>query len=92
MNNKEIAEKVRQEIKDLTVCAHNDFSDGIDLQTDLSFDRLDLCELAMNLEEKFDIVIPEDEASEQNTVGDWINTVTAKLKSKGLAEKDDETH
>lgn len=45
---------------------------------DLNADSLDLTELMMSLEEKFDCEIPEDEAEKLRTVGDVINYVKSK--------------
>ncbi len=47
---------------------------------DLNADSLDLTELIMVLEEKFDVEIPEKDAEQLKTVEDVINFV-AKLKS-----------
>jgi acyl carrier protein len=40
------------------------------LKTDLSLDSLDKVEMVMELEDKFDIFIPEDTAMSMNTVRD----------------------
>ena len=47
---------------------------------DLKADSLDIVELVMELEDEFDISIPEDEVESINTVGatiDFINKATA---------------
>lgn len=49
---------------------------------DLNADSLDLTELIMVLEEKFDVEIPEKDAEQLKLVEDVINFV-AKLKSTG---------
>jgi len=46
---------------------------------DLDADSLDLVELVMALEERFDITIPEDELGEIKTVGEAVNVVISKL-------------
>jgi len=46
---------------------------------DLDADSLDLVELVMALEERFDITIPEDELGEIKTVGEAVNIVINKL-------------
>ena len=49
---------------------------------DLDADSLDLVEFVMGLEEKFDIVVPEDDLDGVNTVGQAVDLVLAKLASK----------
>ena len=45
---------------------------------DLGADSLDVVELVMALEEKFDIEIPDDEAEKIGTVQDVINYIESK--------------
>ncbi|MCL4432502.1 MAG: acyl carrier protein, partial [Epsilonproteobacteria bacterium] len=45
---------------------------------DLGADSLDVVELVMALEEKFDIEIPDDEAEKIQTVQDVINYIEGK--------------
>lgn len=87
----EIIAMVRQAITDQVGYTHDKITDSKNLEADLAFDALDLCELAMELEERFRIIIPEDEAAAQHTVGDWIRLVEAKLEAKGVVEKGGET-
>jgi acyl carrier protein len=49
---------------------------------DLDADSLDLVEFVMGLEEKFDIVVPEDDLDGVTTVGQAVDLVMAKLASK----------
>ena len=46
----------------------------------LNADSLDLTEMVMNLEEHFDLEIPDDQAEKLKTVQDVINFVTANKK------------
>ena len=46
---------------------------------DLEADSLDLVELVMGLEEKFDIQVPEDELDGVTTVGHAVDLVLAKV-------------
>ena len=46
---------------------------------DLDADSLDLVELVMALEERFDITIPEDELGQIATVGQAVDVVVGKL-------------
>jgi acyl carrier protein len=44
-------------------------------QVDLGADSLDLVELIMDMEDEFDMSIPEEEAQKIQTIGDAINYV-----------------
>jgi len=48
------------------------------LKDDLDADSLDLVELVMALEERFDVSIPEDELEGVTTVGNAVDLVLAK--------------
>ncbi len=43
------------------------------LFSDLNFDSLDAAEFAMNLEDAFDVEVPDEEASEIRTVGQAVD-------------------
>jgi acyl carrier protein len=53
-------------------------------QEDIGADSLDIVELVMELEEEFEITIPDEEAEKIKTVGQAIDYIEAKLKEKGL--------
>lgn len=67
------AETLEVETDDVTEASR--FSD------DLEADSLDLVELVMAMEEKFDIKIDEGELEDIETVGQVIDIVEAKIKS-----------
>ena len=46
---------------------------------DLGADSLDVVELIMRLEEKFDVEIPDEDAEKIQTVGDAVKFIEAKL-------------
>jgi acyl carrier protein len=50
---------------------------------DIGADSLDIVELVMELEEEFDIQIPDDQAEKIKTVGEAIDYIEAKQKEKG---------
>ena len=52
-----------------------------ELQKDLGAESLDAMEIIMNIEEAFDIDVPDDQARKVQTVGDIIGVVKAQLKS-----------
>ena len=49
---------------------------------DLDADSLDLVELVMGLEERFDIQVPEEDLDGVNTVGQAVDMVLAKVAAK----------
>jgi acyl carrier protein len=49
---------------------------------DLDADSLDLVELVMGLEERFDISVPEEDLDGVNTVGQAVDLVMAKVAAK----------
>ena len=49
---------------------------------DIGADSLDIVELVMELEEEFDIQIPDDQAEKIKTVGEAVDYIEAKLKEK----------
>jgi acyl carrier protein len=49
---------------------------------DLDADSLDLVELVMELEERFDIQVPEEDLESVATVGNAVDLVLAKVDAK----------
>ena len=49
---------------------------------DLDADSLDLVELVMGLEERFDISVPEEDLEDVTTVGQAVDLVLAKVAAK----------
>jgi acyl carrier protein len=47
---------------------------------DLGADSLDVVELIMRLEEKFDVEIPDEDAEKIQTVGDAVRFIESKLQ------------
>ena len=50
---------------------------------DLDADSLDLVELVMELEERFDIQIPDDQTSKILTVGNAVDFIHDQMQAKG---------
>ena len=50
---------------------------------DLDADSLDLVELVMGLEERFDISVPEEDLENVATVGQAVDLVLSKVEAKG---------
>jgi acyl carrier protein len=53
--------------------------DSAHLQDDLGIDSLDIIELKMEIENKFDIKITEEEAEKMHTIGSIIRCVQNKM-------------
>jgi acyl carrier protein len=49
---------------------------------DIGADSLDIFELVVQLEEEFDIQIPDDQAEKIKTVGEAVDYIEAKIKDK----------
>ena len=49
---------------------------------DIGADSLDIVELVMELEEEFDIQIPDDQAEKIKTVGEAIDYIETAIKNK----------
>src|SRR5438477_4843728 len=56
-------------------------TEGARFKEDLDADSLDLVELVMGLEERFDIEVPEDDLEGVTTVGHALDLVLAKVGS-----------
>lgn len=65
---KTISEQLRIDLNRVTMSST--------FEQDLGADSLDVVEIAMILEEKFNLEIPDDEAVDIDTVGDVVNLLT----------------
>ncbi|MEX0664521.1 MAG: acyl carrier protein [Acidimicrobiia bacterium] len=57
-------------------------ADAARFKEDLDADSLDLVELVMGLEERFDISVPEEDLEGVDTVGKAVDLVLAKVAAK----------
>ena len=77
-------EKVRAEVVDIISnrlgVGKEQITDATTFQEDLGADSLDVVELVMELEEKFKIQIPDEEAEKIKTVGAAVEYVVAHQK------------
>jgi acyl carrier protein len=55
--------------------------EGARFKEDLDADSLDLVELVMGLEERFDISVPEEELEDVTTVGQAVDLVMSKASA-----------
>jgi acyl carrier protein len=77
--------EVNQMITDILVeklgIAATEITPEANFMKDLGIDSLDYAELVMELEQAFDITIPDNEAEKIKTVGQAINYVEEKQKA-----------
>ena len=71
-----------QLIADLTKISENDIRLESKFIDDLNFDSLDVVELMMEVEDRYEIEIEEDELLELQTVEKAIDFVNSKLKDR----------
>jgi acyl carrier protein len=75
--------EVFEQLRDATVTVLGVDRDAVTEQArffaDLDADSLDLVELVMALEERFDVSIPEEDLDGINTVGNALDLILAKL-------------
>jgi len=67
-------------VKELNV-PESKVTESATYQGDLGADSLDVVELVMAFEERFDIEIPEEDAEKIQTVGETVKYISEKLES-----------
>jgi acyl carrier protein len=78
-----IEERIIQIVCDNLGVNKEQLNRGTKFQDDIGADSLDIVELVMELEEEFEITIPDEEAEKLKTLGEAIDYIEAKLKEKG---------
>lgn len=73
-------EEMREMIAEQLNCEESSITESTSFKDDLGEDSLDLFELVMALEEKYEVEIPSEELAELTTVG----AVMEYLKNKGV--------
>jgi len=78
----EIEDKVFQIVSDQLSTERSELNRDTSFVNDLNADSLDTVELVMELEDEFDITIPDEEAEKLKTVGEAIDHIQQNLKVK----------
>lgn len=73
-------EEMREMVAEQLNCEESSITESTSFKDDLGADSLDLFELVMALEEKYEVEIPSEELAELTTVG----AVMEYLKNKGV--------
>lgn len=77
----EIEEKVLQIVSEQMSVDKGELSRETSFTNDLNADSLDTVELVMELEDEFDMTIPDEEAEKLKTVGEAIDYIRKQLES-----------
>jgi acyl carrier protein len=71
----QVLEEVRQIVAERAGMAPAAIEESHALETDLGLDSLDRVEIVMEVEEEFDILVPEEVSDKVRTVGDIVEGV-----------------
>jgi len=74
---------IMKELKEIIIeklsVTEDQITEGARFQEDLGADSLDVVELVMAIEEKFNIEVPDEDAEKIRTVSDAVNYIKEKL-------------
>ena len=82
MNREEAFSTIQQVAAEVLSVDSDAVTEGARFKEDLDADSLDLVELVMGLEERFDISVPEEDLENVGTVGQAVDLVMAKVAAK----------
>ena len=81
-SREEVFERVKEVLTEQLGVDENEITEDASFQEDLDADSLDLVELVMGLEERFDVTIPEEDLEGVATVGQAVDLVLSKAAEK----------
>jgi acyl carrier protein len=79
MNREDALTTIQQVAAEVLSVDSASVTEGARFKEDLDADSLDLVELVMGLEERFDIEVPEEDLEGVTTVGQAVDLVLAKV-------------
>ncbi|MCS6897759.1 MAG: acyl carrier protein [Nitrospira sp.] len=82
MTTQDIMARVVEIVSEQMGVAKDQIKEETSFLKDLNADSLDVVELVMELEEEFDINIPEDQQDKIQTVGEAVKFIEKELKAK----------
>ena len=82
MNREEVLAAIREVAVEVLSVEPDAVTEGARFKEDLEADSLDLVELVMGLEERFDIEVPEEDLDGVTTVGHALDMVIAKVAAR----------
>lgn len=82
-SKEEITAAVKDIFKETLKVDPDKLQPGTTLKDDLELDSLDMIEVVYELEEKFDVQIPEEQIKQISTFDDVIDGLHATLEAKG---------
>jgi acyl carrier protein len=82
MEREEALSALREVAVDVLSVEPDDVVETARFKEDLDADSLDLVELVMGLEERFDISVPEEDLESVATVGQAVDLVMSKVEAK----------
>lgn len=77
MEREEILDLVKEAVLEQLNVDEDDIAEDASFIDDLGADSLDLVELVMALEDKFDVKIPDEDVEKIKTVGDAVEYIAA---------------
>ena len=82
MNKDEISETIKEIFHSTLKVERDLLQHGASLKDDLNLDSLDMIEVVYEVEERFDVQIPEEKIKEITTFGQVVDGLHAALESK----------
>lgn len=79
MDRNEIVDAVKDACVELLQADKDELTEATSFGDDLEADSLDLVEVVMSLEDRFDLKIPEDDLDAVKTIGEAADVVVARL-------------
>jgi len=86
VDRSQVAERIIQIVAEKMDKPKEEISEDKSIINDLGADSLDVVEVIMDIEDEFELSIPEEDAQKINTIGDAIDYVTAHAGSRSKEE------